>query len=478
MIMRVHRIVVVLVACGLATPVFGQGYGTDTQNVMAPASGGMAGVSAARPQDVPSAIFGNPATLSQFQGTQFTLGGGWIEGYPSVRDTRRPDLPSFKSGTQGFQGLEIGVAQEMDCLGLPGTLGIGLAGLGGLGAEYRGQAPFTNSPVNDISGELLILGLNVGAGVDVTEELSLGATVTLGTGFSQLGVVQSSAMVHDYALRGTVGAAYDLNPCNTLGVYYQSELGFTYPEAFRLPNASYVDIAMDQPQTVGMGLANTRFLDGNLLLAADIYYKLWDEAALYDSFMENQWAFAVGSQLTRGRNKFRLGYSYNTNPMNHNVGNQLDNLPVAQQAIQLLQASSLCLISQHRITVGVGREDFLIKGLNLDLFAGGLLKATDQFGPFESSVAAYYAGHGPDLGVRPLQRHTERQRGRVCNVRVTLAHNGMSLLFAHVVAEQEVVMADVQSAVAHDGVGPAGSFSLRRNAEPADDLEFLRVRRD
>jgi len=39
----------------------------------------MAGVSIARPQDVPSAIFGNPATLAQFQGTQFTLGGGWME---------------------------------------------------------------------------------------------------------------------------------------------------------------------------------------------------------------------------------------------------------------------------------------------------------------------------------------------------------------------------------------------------------------
>ena len=62
----------------------GQGYGSDLQNIMGPASGGMAGVSVAEPQDVPSAIFGNPATLAQFEGTQFTIGGGWIEGYPTV----------------------------------------------------------------------------------------------------------------------------------------------------------------------------------------------------------------------------------------------------------------------------------------------------------------------------------------------------------------------------------------------------------
>ena len=76
-------IVALLVAC-LPAMAFGQGYGTDTQNVLTPAAGGMAGVSIAEPQDVPAAIFGNPATLSQFHGTQFTLGGGWVEGYPTV----------------------------------------------------------------------------------------------------------------------------------------------------------------------------------------------------------------------------------------------------------------------------------------------------------------------------------------------------------------------------------------------------------
>ena len=67
--------IAVVAHAGLAR---GQGYGSDLQNIMAPASGGMAGVSVARPQDVPSAIFGNPATLAQFEGTQFTsAAAGW-----------------------------------------------------------------------------------------------------------------------------------------------------------------------------------------------------------------------------------------------------------------------------------------------------------------------------------------------------------------------------------------------------------------
>ncbi len=176
--------------------------------------------------------------------------------------------------------------------------------------------------------------------------------------------------------------------------FCRSRLGFGFPNAFRLPNGEFRDIDMDQPQTVGFGLANRRFLDGNLLLAADVDDKLRDNADFYQDFMENQWAFAVGSPLTRRRNKFRLGYSYNTNPMDHNVGDRLSHLPVAQEAIQFLQASSMALITQHRITAGVGREDFLIRGLDLDLFAGGLLDASDQFGPFQTSVAVYYVGAG------------------------------------------------------------------------------------
>ena len=136
-------------------------------------------------------------------------------------------------------------------------------------------------------------------------------------------------------------------------------------------------------------------MDGNLLIAADVYYKLWEDADLYRDIYVNQWGFAFGTQLTRGSNKFRLGYSYNTNPINHNVGNRLSGLPVVQDAIQFFQASETAVINQHRVTGGFGREGFLFRCMDLDLFAGGLLPAEDQFGDHTRvSVAAYYLGMG------------------------------------------------------------------------------------
>jgi long-chain fatty acid transport protein len=376
----------------------GQGYGTDTQNVLTPAAGGMAGVSLAQPQDVPAAIFGNPATLTQFRGTQFTLGGSWVEGYPTVSNngSLNGGVPfSVTSRTQGFAVPEVGVIQDLRPVGLPGAFGIGLAGLSGLGAEYRGRAP-DGSFLNNVSSEYMVLGINLAMGVQLGEKLSAGAALTLGTGFEQLGFtgpLASSAMVNAYGLRGTLGLDYALNPCNTVGVFYQTRLDITYPDAVRF-NTTYNDLTVAQPETVGLGWANHSLMNGRLLLAADVYYKLWENAPLWEDVFVNQWAFAVGAQLTRGKLKYRLGYSYNTDPINHSVGDSLDGFPVGQAAVQLFQASSTAAISQHRITAGIGRQGFLIPNMDLDFFVGGLLHASEEFGASQTSLAMYYAGMG------------------------------------------------------------------------------------
>jgi long-chain fatty acid transport protein len=230
----------------------------------------------------------------------------------------------------------------------------------------------------------------------------VGAALTLGTGFEQMGFtgpLASSAMVNAYALRGNFGLDYNVNPCTTVGAFYQTRMDFEFPDAMRFTNpttgvTSYEDLAISQPETVGLGLANHSLCDGNLLLAADIYYKLWDDAPLYRDIFVNQWVFALGAQLTHGKLKYRLGYSYDTNPVNQNVGSSLDGFPVTQANVQLFQATSTAAISQHRITGGIGYEGFLIPNLDLDLFAGGLLPAGDDFGVSHTSLAIYYVGLG------------------------------------------------------------------------------------
>jgi hypothetical protein len=61
----------------------------------------------------------------------------------------------------------------------------------------------------------------------------------------------------------------------------------------------------------------------------------------------------------------------------------------------LYQAANLPLVDQHRITAGIGRQDLFFRGMDLDLYAGGLFPQTGQFGPNNrASLAMYYVGLG------------------------------------------------------------------------------------
>ena len=78
--MNCRRITLLLTLVLLSTrAAHAQSFGVEVFNNLMPASGGMAGASIASPQDLQSAINGNPATLTQYRGTQFGLGGAWIE---------------------------------------------------------------------------------------------------------------------------------------------------------------------------------------------------------------------------------------------------------------------------------------------------------------------------------------------------------------------------------------------------------------
>ena len=46
---------------------YGQTFGVELHNTLMPASSGMGGASFSQPQDVQSAIYGNPATMTQFE---------------------------------------------------------------------------------------------------------------------------------------------------------------------------------------------------------------------------------------------------------------------------------------------------------------------------------------------------------------------------------------------------------------------------
>jgi long-chain fatty acid transport protein len=377
-----------------------QTLGVELHNVVMPASGGMGGVSIARPQDFLSGINGNPASLTQFQGTQFTFSGAWAEA--TFNQTQSGNIPfagppivtpfSAKSSAPGSAVANIGVAQELSELGLPATLGVGFVTTSGALTNY------THVPQSGGTGTgLFVFNLPVSLGVDMTDRWSIGTSVALGIGIYDAPFVGVSNMVMDYAVRGTIGTNYKLNDCNTIGGYYQTKQNFNFENGFIInPGLAQIplDVALDMPENLGLGIANTALMDGKLLLGVDLVYKLWDNADTFGTIYDNQLAVQLGSQYSIGKYRLRSGYVWAENPMDQAPGPNIGGvIQTDLRAVRYTQGL-LAVTSQHRISGGVGIQDFL-PGIDLDMMAGGMFRDSEQLGNFTStSIASYWLGGG------------------------------------------------------------------------------------
>jgi long-chain fatty acid transport protein len=292
-----------------------QAFGIEANNTLMPASGAMAGASIARPQDLTSAINGNPATLTQFYGTQFLFSGAWAE--PTFNLNQTSQLPiagppsvepySAKSTAPGFPLGNIGVTQDFSALGLPAAVGMGFITTSGGFVDFR-QVPESNGTNTGIA----VFSIPVAMGVDLTDRLSVGASMALGIALFDGPFVEVGGMTPDYGLRGSVGMNYDWTDATTLGFYYQTEQPFRFDNAVIfnfVPGSVSQDVDMDLPQNIGFGVANTALADGRLLLAVDVLYKLWNHASLFGALYDNQWVVQVGAQYSAGQYRWRAGYA-------------------------------------------------------------------------------------------------------------------------------------------------------------------------
>ncbi len=398
---RIVGVALLLCATAFQAHARAQSFGVELNNTLMPASGGMAGASISQPQDLTSSLNGNPATLTQFAGTQFLFGGAWAE--PTFNLTQTSNIPavgpsliepfSAKSTAPGFPGGNIGVTQDLSELGLPATFGLGFVTTAGGFVDFR-QVPESHGT----SSAMAIFSLPMAVGIDVSERLSVGASLSMGIAFFNAPFVVLSSMTPDYALRGTLGANYRLTDFTNVGAYYQTQQSFQFNNAVLLStNLGQIsrDVRMDLPENFGFGASNSALMDGNLLLACDVLYKLWNQTDLFGAVYDNQWVVQLGSQYTVGRYRLRAGYAWAQNQLDPTPGPNLGGIvePGGLPAVRYTQGL-LAFANQHRISGGIGIVDVL-PGVNLDLMAGGMFRDTQQLGNFTTtSAASYWIGLG------------------------------------------------------------------------------------
>jgi long-chain fatty acid transport protein len=396
-------LMLVFLVCFLDQEANAQAFGVELHNNLMPASGAMGGASLARPQDVQSAINGNPATMARLKGTNFGFSGAWAEPTFKLKHTPPPGgiLPGILGGFEGKSSApgsvlgNIAVTQDLRELGVPGTVGIGLISSAGLGSSFR-HIPESNGT----SALLAFLDITAAAGFELTENLSAGASMRLGTGTLDGPFVGLTAASTDYGLRGSVGLNYDINPETTLGAYYQTIQSYNFADAATLslsPGKSFTTgIDVDLPDNVGIGIANESLMCGKLLLAADILFKQWSNTDLFRQVYDDQWVYQFGAQYTVTDSvKVRLGYTYADNITKSNVGISAGGVtPVGGQAVIRYIQAQFPAFNRHRISGGFSIKNVL-PNIDLDLFAGGMFKESQDYGDFTSvSLSSYWIGSG------------------------------------------------------------------------------------
>jgi len=395
--------------------------GTDLNLSAKARAGGMAGAAYTMPQEASAAVFGNPATLTQFKGINVNFGasfitlmdpqiqqestitGGPFDGYyknKSTSDANNYVIPDIGITLQVSPNLVLGTGLELDS---------------GLGTDHRDDQFSLLGGAFGIGIPLLVevisFSANLAAAYQVTDELSVGASATIGFGLAQLGTAGpttglaalnagltglgvlpaaggattlsdfggTSASVHDVGFGASLGATYLLQEGVMLSATVKSPVSYNYRDIIYADQAAvpavhghngYQDLTIQNPTEIIMGVAfNDVFMPG-LLVEADAVWKNWSDAQTFEDVFEDQWLLTIGAQYKTGDWTYRAGYSYAQDILSDKPNNTLGGLDglgtiplgegplsgLSYDVVELVQMALVPVIWNHTLTAGIGYQ--------------------------------------------------------------------------------------------------------------------------
>ena len=419
------------VAAGMAMLVASTGAqatnsGTDLNLSAKARSGGMAGAAYTMPQEASAAVFGNPATLTQFKGINFNFGASMIALADAQNQQQTTITGGVLAGTStnksnsdanNYVIPDLGISMQIS----PNlVIGTGLEVDSGLGADYR------DDPLSLFGGALAGAGLaqtgvpllvevisfsaNFAAAYQVTDQLSVGASATVGFGLAQLGTsgptigldalngaLQAATLlpagsttlsdfggttssVHDIGFGATLGATYLIQDGIMLSATVKSPLSYTYNNIIHASPSpttnlaassdGYQNLTLQNPTEVIFGVALDNVIMPGLLVEADAIWKNWSDAQTFQDVFEDQWILSFGAQYKTGDWTYRAGYSYAQDILSDKPNNTLGGLDglgtvplgsggfeaISVDVIELVQMSLVPVIWEHTVTAGIGYQ--------------------------------------------------------------------------------------------------------------------------
>jgi len=425
--------------------------GTDLNLSAKARSGGMAGAAYTMPQEASAAVFGNPATLTQFKGINFNFGASMItlldaqnQQQTSITTGAGTSVSTNKSNSDANNYVipDLGISMQIS----PNlVIGTGLEVDSGLGADYRDDPlslfggafngvptglPSPNDTLEQIKVPLLVevisFSANLAAAYQVTEQLSVGASATIGFGLAQLGTAGptdgldqlslllgnpadgtlsdfggTTSSVHDIGFGATLGATYLVQEGIMLSATVKSPLSYNYKNIIFAESAGtnvhghdgYQDLTLQNPTEVIFGVALDNVIMPGLLVEADAIWKNWSDAQTFQDVFEDQWLLTIGAQYKTGDWTYRAGYSYAQDILSDKPNNTLGGLDglgsvplgtgpfeaISVDVIELVQVSLVPVIWEHTVTAGIGYQ--ITDAVSVDGFVSYAFADTETRNP-------------------------------------------------------------------------------------------------
>lgn len=339
-------------------------YATNGDNMIGvgPTSRAMGGVGIAKAQDSISAIFSNPATLSQIEGEQFNFAGTYF--IPTVKayvvnmpdKTNTPQTWSHKSQDAAYAVPAIGLSHKID---EKYTFGIGAYGVSGMGVDYRNKDLVGNTNTK-VSVMKFVPALSYKSGA-----FSYGLGLDIDYQAADFG----AGLSHNYAIGARLGANYEYGKWN-FGFVYVTPQNVKHKRIYDFDGLGgptmtfngYDDLKLENPAQYGFGVSHK--CTDKLTSSIEVKYLDWANADGYKDFdWESQWVYALGLSY-KADDKFtlRAGYNYGKNPLKkHNNFNMMGTTNVQGKTMstygyEYFRIIGFPAIVENHITFGVGYE--------------------------------------------------------------------------------------------------------------------------
>ena len=291
---------------------------------------GMAGAVVAAPQDS-GTIITNPAGLSllEIEDVRFDMGFGFLNPPRKANGTDSDsELYLIPSGAVAFK-----IDDKL-------TLGMGMAGLSGMGVDFADIAPAAPGSQSVVTTKQFYR-IAPGFSYQVNDKVALGAALnidyqSLAIDNSQMHLPQNQV----YGFGFTVGLIYKLSNTMQLGASYVSKQSMS---AFEWnTTAGHYSMTMDAPETMSLGLA---YQPGNgLLIEADVKYIGFSDVLDKVDFdtpagktvmnfgWDDQVVFALGVQKKISeKTTLRAGFNYGASPIGEeDVDNNIGSLAITE----------------------------------------------------------------------------------------------------------------------------------------------------